>query len=89
MKSESEQLRECLGNPQAFERLYRAEHYDYAVQAWVGADGRYLCCCHPASMHCGCYGRLHYGELAPLQRSGGPVLEAIRPVLRQYGLGWD
>ncbi len=47
---------------------YTAEHYDYERQAWVGADGRYLCCAHPASMHCNCYGRLHYGEKAEVSR---------------------
>lgn len=43
---------------------FTAEHYDYEHQVWIGADGRYLCCAHPAEMKCGCYGRLHYGELA-------------------------
>lgn len=43
---------------------YAAEHYDYEHQAWVGADGRWLCCAHPRNMNCRCYGRLHYGEFA-------------------------
>ncbi len=48
----------------ADEMLHKAEHYDYNKQAWIGTDGRYLCCAHPADMNCNCYGRLHYGELA-------------------------
>jgi len=44
--------------------VHTAEHYDYKNQAWIGADNRYLCCAHPATMNCNCYGRLHYGELA-------------------------
>jgi hypothetical protein len=47
---------------------YTAEHYDYEKQAWVGADGRYLCCAHPREMNCKCYGRLHYGELATKEK---------------------
>ena len=43
---------------------HKAEHYDYEKQAWIGTDGRYLSCAHPADMNCKCYGRLHYGELA-------------------------
>jgi hypothetical protein len=35
--------------------------YDYTNQAWV-EDGRYVACSHPASMVCGCYGRIHAGE---------------------------
>ena len=42
---------------------FKTEHYDYEHQAWVGADGRYLCCAHPAVMNCKCYGKLHCGEL--------------------------
>lgn len=51
---------------------YRAEHYDYTRQAWVGTDGRYLSCAHPAKMNCTCYGRLHYGELAENPPDNGP-----------------
>ena len=38
--------------------------YDYNNQAWI-VDGRYERCGHPETMDCGCYGRLHAGELAP------------------------
>jgi hypothetical protein len=38
--------------------------YDYDNQAWV-VNGKYENCAHPASMECGCYGRLHQGENAP------------------------
>jgi len=37
--------------------------YDYERQAWVRA-GRYLRCGHPHEMDCGCYGRVHEGEVA-------------------------
>jgi hypothetical protein len=47
-----------------FAHEFTAEHYDYERQAWIGADGRYLSCAHPAAMNCNCYGRLHYGEVA-------------------------
>jgi hypothetical protein len=40
--------------------------YDYTNQAWI-EDGRYSNCGHPATMACGCYGRLHAGELAPIE----------------------
>ena len=49
-------------------QTYQTERYDYTVQAWVGTDGRYLSCAHPKEMKCQCYGKLHYGEVAP-QRS--------------------
>ncbi len=48
---------------------YTAERYDYEKQAWVGADGRYLSCAHPARMDCRCYGKLHHGELAQVEHS--------------------
>jgi len=35
--------------------------YDYENQAWV-RNGRYVCCGHPATVDCRCYGRLHQGE---------------------------
>ena len=35
--------------------------FDYDRQAWV-KDGKYVCCGHPESMNCGCYGRKHEGE---------------------------
>jgi len=35
--------------------------YDYDRQAWV-ENGRYVCCGHPETMQCRCYGRLHEGE---------------------------
>lgn len=44
-------------------------YFDYEHQAWV-ENGRYVRCGHPESMDCGCYGRLHEGELAPEQREG-------------------
>jgi hypothetical protein len=28
-----------------------------------------LCCSHPDSMNCGCYGKAHHGELAPVGHS--------------------
>ena len=37
--------------------------YDYRNQAWI-ADGRYVRCGHPESMHCACHGKLHEGEKA-------------------------
>jgi hypothetical protein len=40
--------------------------YDYQNQAWV-ENGRYVTCSHPAAMDCGCYGRLHAGEVALLE----------------------
>jgi hypothetical protein len=36
--------------------------YDYKNQAWV-KDNRYVRCGHPESMDCGCYGKVHEGEL--------------------------
>lgn len=36
-------------------------NYDYDNQAWV-KDGKYLSCCHPESMQCKCFGKLHKGE---------------------------
>ena len=48
-----------------YERMCAEEDvvkYDYENQAWT-RKGRYLRCAHPASMNCGCYGRLHEGEL--------------------------
>jgi hypothetical protein len=62
MPPSTEDIREHAQNQKA--PRFTAEHYDYQKQAWVGADGRYLCCAHPAWMNCQCYGRLHYGELA-------------------------
>jgi hypothetical protein len=47
------------------------EHFDYEKQAWVGADGRYLRCGHPAAINCQCYGRVHQGELAPAKQDSG------------------
>ena len=41
-----------------------ATQYDYDNQAWI-VNGKYARCYHPASMKCGCYGRLHEGEQAP------------------------
>ena len=41
-------------------RLY--DGYDYDNQAWV-EEGRYVACGHPGATNCGCYGRLHAGEL--------------------------
>lgn len=38
--------------------------FDYENQAWVVA-GRYESCGHPQTMACGCYGRIHAGELVP------------------------
>lgn len=35
--------------------------FDYEHQAWV-EDGVYVTCGHPATMQCGCYGRIHAGE---------------------------
>ena len=46
------------------ERLNIETQYDYDNQAWV-VNGKYARCYHPASMKCGCYGRLHEGEKAP------------------------
>ena len=37
--------------------------FDYVKQAWV-IDGKYIRCGHPESMSCGCYGRIHEGEVA-------------------------
>ena len=59
----------------AAERTLRSEHYDYTHQAWIGADGRYLCCNHPPSKDCSCYGRLHAGELAPIEHERLPHSE--------------
>lgn len=39
--------------------------FDYDRQAWV-TNGRYIPCGHPIDMNCRCYGRLHAGELAPI-----------------------
>jgi hypothetical protein len=36
--------------------------YDYDVQAWY-VNGKYVRCGHPEQMVCGCYGRLHQGEI--------------------------
>lgn len=41
--------------------------YDYKNQAWVIA-GLYQRCNHPAEMECQCYGRLHAGEPADMDR---------------------
>lgn len=49
-----------------------AEHYDYTNQAWIDAEGRYLSCAHPASMDCKCFGKLHHGELAPIEHDRLP-----------------
>jgi hypothetical protein len=38
-------------------------HFDYTHQAWT-LNGRYVRCGHPKGMECGCYGRVHEGELA-------------------------
>ena len=54
---------------------HKAEHYDYEKQAWIGTDGRYLSCAHPADMNCKCYGRLHYGELAPMPQPKQDIRE--------------
>lgn len=48
-------------------KTFKTEHYDYANQAWIGTDDRYLSCNHPLSMNCKCYGRLHAGELARIE----------------------
>jgi hypothetical protein len=39
-------------------------YYDYTNQAWVNDLDVYIRCGHPSNMDCGCYGRLHAGELA-------------------------
>jgi hypothetical protein len=64
-----EQDRQGYYTVQVSARKYTAERYDYTVQAWIGTDGRYLCCSHPDSMNCGCYGKAHHGELAPVGHS--------------------
>jgi hypothetical protein len=53
-------------NPTRFSSstTHKSERFDYTNQAWIGADGRYLSCAHPAAMFCRCYGKLHAGELA-------------------------
>jgi hypothetical protein len=35
--------------------------FDYTRQAWV-VDGKYVCCGHPETMNCGCFGKEHAGE---------------------------
>ncbi len=42
----------------------QAAKYDYDNQAWI-VNGKYVCCGHPETMNCGCYGREHAGESAP------------------------
>lgn len=39
--------------------------YDYTHQAWV-KDGRYMRCGH--AQKCNCYGRVHEGEAADMER---------------------
>ena len=56
----------------AKELIQHGEHYDYTHQAWVGTDGRYLSCAHPSTMHCTCYGKMHAGELAPVEHERLP-----------------
>lgn len=51
---------------------FTTEHYDYTNQAWVGADGKYLSCAHLPEKHCSCYGRVHAGELAPIDHKRLP-----------------
>ena len=41
-------------------------HYDYTNQAWT-VDGHYVRCGHPGTMDCKCYGKVHEGELAPIE----------------------
>lgn len=48
--------------------LERDVVYDYKNQAWI-RNGRYERCGHPESMDCGCYGRLHAGELAEAEEN--------------------
>jgi len=36
--------------------------FDYTNQAWV-IDGKYVTCGHSINMNCGCYGRIHEGEM--------------------------
>lgn len=52
------ELRAMVPDPNA-----GAERYDYKNQAWT-KNWIYMSCNHPDSMDCGCYGRLHAGELA-------------------------
>src|SRR6185295_1896757 len=58
------------------------EHYDYNKQAWVDSEGRYMTCGH--TFTCGCYGKLHAGEVAPwsqeyiAQRAEQITRQAIR-----------
>ena len=54
---------------------HKAERYDYQRQAWIGTDGRYLCCAHPPEMHCACYGRLHAGDLTADPPTRDPTLD--------------
>ncbi len=42
--------------------------FDYLNQAWI-VDGRYVNCGHPENMNCGCFGRLHANQLAPVAPS--------------------
>ena len=40
------------------------KQYDYTNQAWYDTvTGRYIGCSHPSGMDCGCYGRLHEGQI--------------------------
>jgi len=39
------------------------KYYDYDNQCYI-VNGKVDPCNHPATMHCGCYGRLHAGEPA-------------------------
>ena len=44
---------------------YTELYFDYEHQAWV-RHGLYLRCGHLEAVDCGCYGRIHEGEAAPV-----------------------
>jgi hypothetical protein len=48
------------------------------VAVFVGGDGLYMRCGHPESMACGCYGRFHAGEPAPVATREDEVIAALR-----------
>ena len=58
------QVEGTLGDLERHQSIHLDTRYDYDNQAWI-VNGKYARCYHPASMKCGCYGRLHEGENAP------------------------
>ena len=57
--------------------------FDYTTQAWI-RDGKYIDCGHPKAMICGCFGRVHKGEVAPASKvpnyqMGGAVMAKHTP----------